>query len=306
VVVHDMHPGYLSTRIAAELGLDRTLAVQHHAAHVVAVLAEHGVTSPVVGLAFDGTGYGEDGHTWGAETFVCDLVSARRVGQLRYAPMPGGDLAARSPWRCALGYSSLATGVAPTFAAAFASIAEPDLALARRQIERGINSPLASSMGRLFDAAAAVLGVRTVAHYEGQAAMELEAMAGDRPAPPLPFPVSEVEGRLVLEPLPLLVALDERRQAGDDVATLAARFHESVAAAATALALLVAAADRLDTVALGGGVFQNARLVRSVRRRLEEAGLRVLLPRLLSPNDGAISFGQAAMAAARLSLTGSV
>jgi hydrogenase maturation protein HypF len=298
-VVHDLHPGYLSTRLAADLGL-RAIGVQHHVAHIAAVAAEHGVTTPVIGVAFDGTGYGLDGHMWGAEVFVADLATARRVGQLRYAPMPGGDRAARSPWRCALAYRSLEQANPPVFAAAFATVSEHERSIAQRQLERHVNSFFTSSMGRLFDAAAAILGVRTEARYEGQAAMELEALAGEGRADPLPFPLSEDDGRLILEPLPLLVALDDRRLAGDDVATLAARFHESVAAATAALVERVAGATGVGTVALGGGAFQNARLLHGVWRRLERIGLRVLLPRVLSPNDGAISFGQAALGAAQL------
>jgi hydrogenase maturation protein HypF len=301
VAVRDRHPAYLSSRLAAELGLGRVIEVQHHVAHVAAVLAEWGRTGPAVGVAFDGTGYGDDGHIWGAEVFVASLTEYRRVGQLRYAPMPGGDLAARSPWRCALGYLSLSGGSVPGFAAALAGIPELERAVVERQVDRGVNAPMASSMGRLFDAAAAVLGLRRHASYEGQAPMELEALAGRRAAAPLPFPITEDrDGTLVLEPLPLLAALDERRRAGDDPADLAARFHESVAAGAAELVLRVVAATELTTVALGGGVFQNARLLSALGHRLRSAGLEVLVPRSLSPNDGAISFGQAAVAAARL------
>jgi hydrogenase maturation protein HypF len=300
VAVRDRHPGYLSTRIAEELGL-RPIAVQHHVAHVAAVLAEHGRTHPAIGVAFDGTGYGDDGHTWGAEVFVASLTEARRVAHLRYAPMPGGDLAARSPWRAALGYQSLAGDGAPSFAAAFAGVAPAELALVRRQVASRVNAPLASSMGRLFDAAAAVLGVRREAAYEGQAAMELEALAGRRPGSVLPYAVTEgPEGLLVLDPLPLLAALDERRSRGDHPAELAARFHETVADATAVLVTWVAEATGRSTVALSGGVFQNARLLSGVRRRLAEGGLEVLTPRVLGPNDGAISYGQAAVAAAQL------
>jgi hydrogenase maturation protein HypF len=304
IAVRDLHPGYLSTRIAEDLGLRRVTAVQHHVAHVAAVLAEHGRRDGVVGLAFDGTGHGEDGHTWGAEVFIADLIAAKRVGQLRYAPMPGGDLAARQPWRCALGYRALDPGSAPVFSAAFETVTAAEREAAERQIERRLNAPLASSMGRLFDAAAAILGLRRSASYEGQAPMELEALAGTAPAEPLPFPWTEEGGRLILEPLPLLAALDERRGRGEEPAALAARFHEGVAAGAAALAAHVAAGAGLGTVVLSGGVFQNARLLSSLRRRLETAGLCVLVPRLLSPNDGAISYGQAAVAAARLAEAG--
>jgi len=301
VAVRDLHPGYLSTRFAGDLGLERIIAVQHHHAHIAAVLAEHGETQPVVGVAFDGTGYGADGHVWGAEFLIADLAGYRRVGQLRYARLPGGDSAAREPWRSALGYLALEPTAAGAFAHAIAPVAAEARAIAMQQIGRRLNAPLASSLGRLFDAAAAVLGVRAVSRYEGEAAMELEALAGRRSAQPFPFPAAEgPDGIWVLDPLPLLVALGERRAAGIALPELAARFHESVAAAADSLAAQLAAQAGLRTVALGGGCFQNARLLVSLVARLEARGLRVLVPRRLSPNDGAVSYGQAAVAAALL------
>jgi hydrogenase maturation protein HypF len=219
---------------------------------------------------------------------------------LRYVPLPGGDLAAREPWRVALGYLSLEPDAFEAFALAFDEVGVRDNATAARQIERKINTPLASSMGRLFDAASAVLGLRRRTSYEGQAAMELEALAGDLDARPLVFPVSQVGDCLVLDPIPVLAALGEQRQRGVDAALLAAQFHETVVRAIAAVASAVADRDGLDTVALGGGSFQNARLLSGVRARLMERGLRVLVPRLLGPNDGAISYGQAAVAAALL------
>ena len=301
VAVRDLHPGYLSTRVAAELGLERTITVQHHHAHVAAVLAEHGVTEPAVGVAYDGTGYGDDGNVWGAEILVADLTGYRRLGHLHYAPLPGGDLAARRPWRVAAGYLSLEPAVTPAFARAFEGVDARKQVTVAQQLAARLNTPLASSMGRLFDAAAAVLGVRRVAQYEGQAAMELEALAGTRPAQPLPFPVTGSDARgWILDPLPLLAALGERLLAGAQVADLAAAFHESVAAATDELAARVATAAGTRIVALSGGCFQNARLLVSVRARLEARGLRVLVPRRLGPNDGAVSYGQAAVAAAVL------
>ncbi len=301
VAVRDLHPGYMSTRLAGDLGFERIIAVQHHHAHIAAVLAEHGRTDPVVGIAFDGTGYGADGHVWGAEFLVADLAGYRRAGHLRYARLPGGDLAAREPWRAALGYMALEPDAPGAFAHAFGRIPDEIRAMAMQQIARRLNAPLASSLGRLFDAAAAVLGVRIVSRYEGQAAMELESLAGRRAAQPLPFPMDHgADGIWILDPLPLLVALGERRAAGIGVRELAARFHESVAAAADLVAARVAAAAGLSTVALAGGCFQNARLLVSVRARLEARGFRVLVPRRLSANDGAVSYGQAAVAAALL------
>jgi hydrogenase maturation protein HypF len=301
VAVRDLHPGYLSTRVAGDLGLERIIAVQHHHAHVAAVLAEHGVTDTAVGVAYDGTGYGADGNVWGAEILVADLAGYRRAAHLRYAPLPGGDLAARRPWRVAAGYLSLEPSLTPAFRRAFEGVDVGKQMAVARQLELRLNAPLASSMGRLFDAAAAVLGVRRVADYEAQAAMELEALAGNRAAQPLPVPVAGDGGAgWILDPVPLLAALGERLAAGDDVRDLAAVFHESVAAATDELVARVAASARTRTVALSGGCFLNARLFTSVRARLQARGLRVLVPQRLGPNDGAVSYGQAAVAAALL------
>jgi len=300
VAVHDLHAGYLSTQIAQDLALPRNIVVQHHHAHIAAVAAEHAVTRRIVGLAFDGTGAGGDGHVWGAETMIADLNDYTRAAHLRYVPLPGGDLAAREPWRVVLGYLSVEPAAADSFALAFKGIEPRHIANAKRQIERRLNAPLASSMGRLFDAAAAILGLRQYSSYEGQAAMELEAVAGVTHAEPLTMQVHETTGGLVLDPVPMLAALGEQRQRGVDVSLLAACFHESVAHAAATIAMTVADGARIDTVALCGGSFQNARLLSGVRSRLEARGLRVLLPRQLGPNDGAISFGQAAVAASIL------
>jgi hydrogenase maturation protein HypF len=299
MAVRDLHPGYQSTRLATCLGLDRVVSVQHHHAHIAAVMAEHGVTDPVLGLAYDGTGYGDDGRVWGAELLHCDLAGYRRLAHLRYAPLPGGDAAARAPWRSALGFLSTMPSVAAAFRLAFQAIAPAERAVAERQIAAGLNTPLASSMGRLFDAVAAVLGVRRVSRYEGQAAMELEALAGHRPAREYRCHIhGDGDSGWVVDPLPLLVELGERRQSGEPVEDLAADFHASVARAAAELVRRAVDATGTRTVALGGGVFQNVRLLTSVRDRLEALGLRVLVPRRLSPNDGAVSFGQAAVAAA--------
>lgn len=326
-VARDAHPGYLSTRVADELadalGAGPPIEVQHHHAHVAAVAAEHGVAGPVVGVAFDGTGHGDDGRTWGAEVLVADLVGYRRAAALRYAPLPGGDLAARTPWRSALGYRTLAPEAGDAFAEAFRDVPGVELGVAERQAERGVNAPLVSSMGRLFDAAAAVLGIRRRASYEGQAAMELEAAASsvllddgeataadgnrlraraaERGVPGLAFPESRTaDGLRRMEPGPLLTELGRARAAGVGVGELAAAFHLAVAERAARTAAGVAREAGLDRVALAGGTFQNALLVPLVREALAAEGLEVLTPRLLGANDGAISYGQAAVAAARL------
>jgi hydrogenase maturation protein HypF len=302
VAVRDLHPGYMSTRIAGDLGLERIIAVQHHHAHVAAVMAEHGVTGRVIGVAFDGTGYGDDGNVWGAEFFDADLATYRRAGHLRYARLPGGDLAAREPWRAALGYLALDPDAAHAFSYILDAVHYNLRNIAMQQMARRLNAPFASSMGRLFDAAGAVLGVSLDNRFEGQTAMHLEALAGARRAQPLPFPMTQAaDATWILDPVPLLIALGEARQRGIAVIELAAQFHESIAAGTDQLAARLAADAGLGTVVLSGGCFQNARLLVSLRARLEARGLRVLVPQRLSPNDGAVSFGQAVVAAALLS-----
>lgn len=300
VVVRDQHPGYLSTAEADRMGIGPVLQVQHHHAHVAAVLAEHGRTDQVVGVAFDGTGYGSDGTVWGGEFLLADLEGFRRVGHLRPAPLPGGDLAARTPWRSALGYLSLDPRLAPAFERAFATVPVVEYRVAEQQVHRRLNAPLASSMGRLFDAAAAVLGVRARSHFEGQAAMELEALAGSHPGALMEVPIAATSEGWVLDPLPLLAELGTAVAAGRPVEVLAAGFHDSLAEATARAAGRACSEAGVGTVVLGGGVFQNARLLVAVVARLEAAGLEVLAPRRLSPNDGAVSYGQAASAAARL------
>ena len=196
----------------------------------------------------------------------------------------------------------LEPSVAPAFRLAFDGVDPRERAVADAQLAARLNAPLASSMGRLFDAAAAVLGLRRISRYEGQAAMELEALAGRRIAREFPCGIEEaIGGAWQLDPLPLLAELGQRRRSGEDPADLAADFHASVARATAELARRACEATGRTTVALGGGVFQNARLVASVQALLAAMGLRVLTARRLGPNDGAVSYGQAAVAAARLS-----
>jgi hydrogenase maturation protein HypF len=319
----------LAKEMAGSLGSADILVVQHHHAHVAAVLAEHGEVGPAVALAFDGTGYGEDGHTWGGEILLAELGSCRRAGRLRYVPLPGGEAAVRNPWRTALGYLSLDQDREEDLRLAFSGVGADERRVVARQARTGFNAPLASSVGRLFDAVAAVLGLRHRCAYEGQAAMELEAAAewqregtapwipgggsgsqsGSNPLEPalpeLPFPAGKDEtGVYVMDPLPLLSALGRARQRGVEVGLLAAAFHTALARTSAQVAGAVAQEAGISRVVLCGGVFQNALLLRITRELLEAAGLEVLTPRVLGPNDGAISYGQAAVAAARIHARG--
>jgi hydrogenase maturation protein HypF len=293
VVAHDLHPEYLSTKLAVDLDLP-TWGIQHHHAHIASCLVEHGVIGPVLGLAFDGLGYGPDGTLWGGEFLVAGLQTCRRVGHLRPVPLPGGAAAIRQPWRMA------ATWAAVSGRPDVAGRLDPRAGALLRLIDSPAGGLVTTSVGRLFDAVAALLGIRLQVSYEGQAAIELEAAARTVPAgavAPLPMERGWVNGRLILDPGPLVAAVIRARDDGEKVEEVAAAFHEGLAAAAVGAAVELARAHSMTTVALSGGVFQNARLTSLVTTSLEQEGLAVLTHHHVPANDGGISIGQAAIAA---------
>jgi hydrogenase maturation protein HypF len=288
-IAHDLHPDYYSThlaqRFAAERGLP-TVGVQHHHAHLAAAMAEHGLEGPALGLALDGVGLGQDGGIWGGELLRVEGAGFRRLGSLRPLALPGGDAAAREPWRMAA--SALhALGRGEEIAARFPG--EAAAPVVAQMLERGFNCPPASSAGRLFDAAAGLLGVARRMRFEGQAAMLLEGLAEQHgPAAPLAegYRMGE-DGTLDL--LPLLAALAQGVEAGRG----AALFHATVVQALADWVARAAAEGRVSDVVLGGGCFLNHILSRSLRRRLAGQGLRVFEAQRLPPNDGGLSLGQA-------------
>ena len=292
VVAHDLHPDYLSTAYALEREGVSLVGVQHHHAHLAACLAEHGVTEPAVGAIYDGTGHGLDGTAWGGEILVGDLQSFSRAGHLAAVRLPGGDRAAREPWRMACSWL-VAAGAADAAPASLIDAAGRDRwdAVARLATS-GFAAPETTSMGRLFDAVAALCGVRTVALYEGQPAIELEALADPDEHDAYDFGAD-------LDARPLILAIVADLRAGAEPSTVAARFHRSLARATAEACAGAASATGLDCVVLSGGVFQNRLLLTQTADRLEALGLRVLVPERLPANDGGISYGQAAIAAAR-------
>ncbi|HEY0519385.1 MAG TPA: carbamoyltransferase HypF [Ilumatobacteraceae bacterium] len=301
VVAHDMHPEYLSSKWAEQVDLP-TVAVQHHHAHVAACMVEHGRTAPVLGIAYDGLGYGPDGSLWGGEMLVADYSSSRRVARLRPVRMPGGVAAIREPWRMAATWGAIASGEDDARRRAVDRGIDEGAAVAVLALAQRTSSPLTTSVGRLFDAVAAMLGGRQRVSYEAQAAIELEALArtverGDSPTYDGCAVVTHGDGTTVLDPGPLLAAMLADIDAGADRALIAAGFHEAFGAATATLATQVAAVEGLDTVCLTGGVFQNARLTEVVESHLREAGLAVLVHSSVPPNDGGVSIGQAAVAA---------
>ena len=291
IVAHDLHPDYLSTTYALAREGVQHVAVQHHHAHLAACLAEHGETGPAVGAIFDGAGLGNDGTVWGGEILVGDLRGFERAGHLWPAALPGGDKAAREPWRMACSWR-VAAGGDPR---PLRGVDEERWRAVTRMAETGTASPVTTSVGRLFDAVAALCGLRLEVSYEGQAAMELEAAcdSSERGA----YPLRAVAG--VLDARETILAIDRDVSRGLPTGTIAARFHHALADATAAECAQLAADRGLEIVVLSGGAFQNRRLLERTSAALEKAGLRVLVPERLPPNDGGVSFGQAAVAAAR-------
>jgi hydrogenase maturation protein HypF len=299
VIAHDLHPDYLSTRYAFECGAGRLIGVQHHHAHLAAVLAEHGSTSPAIGAIFDGTGYGTDGTVWGGELLVGDLRGFRRAGHLMTVRMPGGAAAIREPWRMACAWLRT-LGLSAADPSLAARIGERRWRAVESVAGSAFASPITSSVGRLFDAASSLCGVRDTVTYEGQAAIELERVADPHEPQAYAMEVRQrVDGVIVIDPRLALAALVHELRDGVAVATAAARFHNGLAAGTAAACATIAAAESIETVALGGGVIQNALLTARLIEALRRQRLRVLLPLRIPPNDGGIAFGQAAVAAAR-------
>jgi hydrogenase maturation protein HypF len=308
-VAHDLHPGYLSTGWAKEWAAARgltTIAVQHHHAHVAGCMAEHGLKDEAIGLALDGTGYGTDGRIWGGEVLVSRLDGFERFAHLEYVPMPGGEAAIREPWRMALGAlwaAGFDVGSGAVLDLVGAKAAEARVL--RRVMDRGVNAPLTSSCGRLFDAVAAVVLSRRVVDYEAQAAIELEGMAVDEPDEP-GYEMEIAGGDWARrEPVrigagPLWRALVGDLGSGVSKARIAARFHAGVATGFIRAAVLARAATGLEKVVLSGGCMHNRRLARLLRAGLEAKGFEVFQHRRISPGDGGLSYGQAVVAAAVL------
>jgi hydrogenase maturation protein HypF len=331
VVAHDLHPDYLSTGYALERDELEPLAVQHHHAHLAACLAEHGELGSAVGVVFDGSGYGADGTVWGGELLVGGMRDFERVGHLRAVRLPGGDRAVSEPWRMACSWllevhdgegppsipGSLADSVSgeapPLLGSPVANVGRetsrldgspavtPERWEAIARLARSELAPITTSAGRLFDAVAALCGLRASVTYEGQAAIELETAVDHSERGWYTIALEDRDGMLELDPRAAISTIARERAEGVPIGIVAARFHRGLARA-TALACEQIAGDRdLDTVALSGGVFQNRVLLELTIAELKRRGLRPLVPERLPPGDGGISYGQAAVAVARLS-----
>lgn len=292
-VVHDLHPDYLSTRYAMDLDLPRT-GVQHHFAHALSLMAEYGSIGPALAVVMDGTGYGEDGTIWGGEFLEVTVRGYRRLGHLRYIPLPGSNMAVREPWRMAAAYLERIYGDFQGIQIPF--IKRLDLeqwSQIGKAMRLKINSPLCSSMGRLFDAVSAILGVRETVNYEGQAAMELEQMIEEGEMGEYPFEIFEEKETLIFNPDPIIEAIVEDIGKAESPSIVSARFHNSIIRVISGMAQRMREETGISDIFLTGGVFQNTFLLGKARDILKEDGFKVFTHQKVPTNDGGISLGQA-------------
>ncbi|MBA2566341.1 MAG: carbamoyltransferase HypF [Thermoleophilaceae bacterium] len=300
VVAHDLHPDYLSTTYALDREAVEHVGVQHHHAHLAACLAEHGEDRPAVGAIYDGTGYGADGSVWGGEILVGDAAAFERAGHLWPVRMPGGDRAVREPWRMACAWLVEASGPEPPLPPALdGHVSESRWLTIARLAGDGLASPVTTSVGRLFDAVAALRGLCPEATYEGQAAVELEAAASGAAGEAAGAYVFDLggDGGLVIDARETVLAAARDAASGVSPGTVAARFHNGLADVTARACAECAERHGIDVVVLSGGVFQNRLLLERTAAALAGAGLEVLVPERLPPNDGGIAYGQAAVAA---------
>jgi hydrogenase maturation protein HypF len=297
VVACDRHPDYLSTRFARELEDVTVVPVQHHHAHLAACMADRGLDGEVIGLCLDGTGLGDDGSIWGGEVLVGGYDRYRRAARLRPFRLPGGEAAVRQPWRSALGVllESMGPDAAAERVSVLCGVDRARVIAVAGAVERGINAPLTSSLGRLFDAVSALLGLRATADFDGQAAMAVEFVAAG-PAVPWPMPLLDGDP-LDLDPRPLAAGILAGRAGGIPVAELAAAFHATVVEGLVAACLHVRERGGPSRVVCSGGCFMNRRLDLALDRALSDRGFEVFAHRSVPANDGGLSLGQAAVAA---------
>lgn len=301
IIACDLHPDYLSTQYAEEIGAKKGLKVvkiQHHHAHIVSCMTENNIKEKVIGVAYDGTGYGDDGKIWGGEFLLCDLKEYLRVGHLKYYPLPGGDKAIAEPWRMAYSYLySIYGPKVKTLDIDFNHRMDYDkLSIIEKMIDKNINSPLTSSCGRLFDAASSLIGIRDEISYEGQAAMELESFCASGIKERYNFCIFKEGDELIIDPQEIFVDIIKDLKEGIDKKVMAAKFHNTIAGFTLNLCVKIRENSGINKIALSGGVFQNCYLTERIISLLEKDDFQVYTQRKVPPNDGGISLGQAVVA----------
>jgi hydrogenase maturation protein HypF len=301
-VAHDLHPLYLSTQFALRVPDLVKIGVQHHHAHIASCMAENGLRGKVIGVALDGTGYGTDGQIWGGEFLVADYGGFERRAHLRYIPLAGGDAAVRQPWRPALAYLADTFGAAAEFPelAIWREVPESQRKLVRSMLAHRVNAIDTSSCGRLFDAVASIVGLRQQINFEGQAAIELEAIAAEDVTDAYPFGLDAERDEETVDFRPAIERIVAQVRAGTPASAIAARFHNTVAEAIVEVCRRLRTQEQLNRVCLSGGTFQNMKLLARTLAGLRRLGFEAYIHAQVPPNDGGIALGQAVVAAEML------
>jgi len=294
-IIHDLHPEYLSSKWAAENDKLKSYTVQHHYAHILSVMAENGIRDKIIGIALDGTGYGMDDTVWGGEILTCDIHSFERAAHINKVPMPGGEKAVKEPWRMAVSYLLQDKDIGMETAINLFPNHENDIKIIQQMLEKQINSPLTSSCGRLFDAVAAILGLRHKVSYEGQAAVILESEAkhakddiniGE-------FKLTDMNSGIIIDSGDIIHNIVHYKLSGTRMPELARAFHVKLVDVLAEAALLIRSKTKINKVALSGGCFQNMILLSGLYERLEQEDFELFINREVPTNDGGICLGQA-------------
>jgi hydrogenase maturation protein HypF len=301
-VAYDLHPDYLSTRYALSIPDIPKVGVQHHHAHIVSVMVENGIEGDVIGVALDGTGFGPDGTIWGGEFIKANLRDFHRLAHLKRAPMPGGSMAIKEPWRMAIAYLSEAfeDGTNDLKIDLMRRIDSEKWKILKRMIEKKINTPWTSSMGRLFDAISSLLSIRDEVRYEGQAAIELEMIADPEVKGQYPFHVHQEERPMVIDTTGIVRSVVQDLTENVAASKISGKFHRTIASLIINTSGIIRSKESLNRVVLSGGVFQNIFLLSLVTKGLKQSGFEVYTHHLVPPNDGGIALGQAVIAHRRL------
>ena len=309
IIACDLHPGYTSTKLASDIAKSQGLSlkpVQHHHAHIASCIVDNDIKGKVIGIAFDGTGFGLDGNVWGGEFFIGTLSGFKRVAQLRYIPMPGGEASIREPWRMAFSYlyNIYGLGFKCLRLDFLARLNSANTGLIAQIIDKNINSPLTSSMGRLFDAVSALLGICDVARYVGQAAIELEKEILPHASCLTPhrsynFRYKEEKGVIMIDWIPAIKGIIRDLGAKRSKHEISLKFHNAICYMIRDVSKLLRKKYKIDKVSMSGGVFQNKYIVRNVKPLLDKSGFKVYLNKNVPAHDGNIALGQAVLAARR-------
>jgi hydrogenase maturation protein HypF len=297
IIAYDLHPNYFSTQYAKKMNIQQ-IGIQHHHAHIASCMVDNGLDDrQLIGLSFDGTGYGTDGTIWGGEALLASYSNFERFAHLEYLPLPGSDSAIRHPWRIAVGYAH-ALSIELNKLPFLKNIDKQAITIIKQQVDKNLNAPLTSSMGRLFDAVASLIGIRNDVTYEAQAAIEMEVLSKPfiSSVKAYSYSIDEIEGGMAIRLKRLLTSIIQDVRREEPAGMIGARFHKTIAEIAVEISKRARTKTNLNEIALSGGVWQNQILLNLVRDGLEQEGFVVYFHKQVPTNDGGLSLGQAVVA----------